>query len=126
MKKAVSLILVLVLCLGLCACSVNLTESQSAACKQADELVAGLADLADNNGTKSKTKEIDGKIVYIATIDYATTIDDSNAKTFQSHVLPALEKTLHPENIYVVLYLSENGSEVYRLIDSQLDPSVLD
>lgn len=126
MKKALSLLLALVLCLGLCACSVKLTESQSVACKEADEMLLGLAELADNNGVKSKIKEIDGKIVYIGTIDYATSIDDSNAKTFQSHVMPLLEKMLHPENIYVVLYLNENGQEIYRLIDSQLDPSILD
>lgn len=126
MKRIISLSLALVLCLSLCACSPKLSESQSAACKQADELLTGLADLADNNGTKSQIKEIDGKIVYIATIDYAISIDDSNAKTFQSHVMPAVEKTLHPENIYVVLYLNENGAEVYRLIDSELDSSILD
>ena len=126
MKKTLSLILVLVLCLSLCACSVKLTDSQTAACEKADELISGLAELADSNGTKSKVEKIDGKIVYIATIDYTVSIDDSNATTFQSYAMPALEEILHPEDIYVVLYLNENGNEVYRLIDSELDPSILD
>jgi len=64
--------------------------------------------------------------VYIATIDYAVSIDDSNATTFQRYTMPALEDILHPEDIYVVLYLNENGNEVYRLFDSELDPSILD
>ena len=127
LKKTISLILsVIILATALTGCSVRLTSEQKAACQEADELLEELAALADNNGMKSKTKKLDGKIVYIATIDFATSITVGNARTFKSHVMPVLENILHPEDIYVVLYLNENGEELYRLIDSQLDPSILD
>lgn len=126
MKKLLALFLIVVLCLSLSACSVTLTDKQTDVCSQADELIDSLAELVGNSVAESEVKKIDGELIYIATIDYQCEVDQSNAITFQDYVLPSLEKTLHAEDIYVVLYLNEFGEEKYRLIDSELNPEILD
>lgn len=122
-KKIAVISVAILLLMAMTGCTVKLTEKQSATCDKIDTLLQGLADSADNNGVERKIKKVDGKIVYIGTIDYATEVSEAVATTFQDSVMPVLEETLHPENIYVVLYLNVNGEECYRLIDSELDPS---
>ncbi len=122
-KKIAVISVAILLLMAMTGCTVKLTDKQSATCDKIDTLLQGLADSADNNGVERKIKKVDGKIVYIGTIDYATDVSEAVATTFQDSVMPVVEETLHPENIYVVLYLNVNGEECYRLIDSELDPS---
>ncbi len=123
MKKITVVSVAILLLMALTACSVRLTESQNAACDSADELLQGFADVADNNGIQRKMKKVDGKIVYIGTIDYAVDVNDAVATTFRDSVMPLFENLLHPEDIYVVIYLNVNGEECYRVVDTQLDSS---
>lgn len=127
MKKVTFLILALVLCLSLCACSVKLTESQQAAVEKEDRYFNLLNKGSNTNVLSSKTelKKIDGKIVYIATVDLYE-ITDLILYTFETMTMPDLQESLNPEDIYVVLYIKENGKEVYRMVDDKLDSSLLD
>ena len=126
MKKILVLFTSVLLLISVTACSVKLTESQKAACDEVEELIQGLADLADNHGTKREIKKVDGNIVYFATIDYATEVEQSVAETINNMGMPMYEEILHKEDIYFVLYLNEDGENKYRMIDSQLDPSSID
>lgn len=127
MKKQIKKISVaavaILLLFAMTGCNVKLTDKQSVACEKADEVLQQMADLADNNGVERKLKKVDGKIVYIGTIDYATDVSEAAAKIFQDSTMPILESVLHPEDVYVVLYLNVNGEECYRLVDSELDSS---
>ena len=125
MKKIFSLLLVIALMFSLCACKVSLSDEQEQCCKSADELFSSMAESL-NMKFESKTEKEDGKILYVVTLDFDGVIDEGNATTFQQHVMPIAEDILSQEDIYVVLYLSENGEEVYRIVDSKLDPSILD
>ncbi len=125
MRKNILLLFVVVLALFLCACSTSLTEVQEKCCIEADELFNSMAEDL-NLSFERKMDKIDGKNLYVATLDFDGELTDSNATTFQQYVMPAAEKILGEEDIYVVLYLNESGDEVYRLIDSKLDPDVLD
>lgn len=127
MKKATLLTLILALCLSLCACSVKLTESQQAAVEKEDRFFNLLNKGSNTNVRSSKTelKKIDGKIVYIVTVDLYE-ITNLALYTFETRTMPDLQESLNPEDIYVVLYIKENGKEVYRMVDDKLDSSLLD
>ncbi len=125
MKKIVSLLLVSVFMLSLCACGVSLTKEQENCCEEADELFSSMAKELDLEFDREIKKE-DGNILYVVTLDFDGTLNDSNGRTFQQYVLPVAESILGEEDIYVVLYLNQNGEEAYRIIDSKLDPDILD
>ncbi|MBE7021263.1 MAG: hypothetical protein E7411_07515 [Ruminococcaceae bacterium] len=125
MKKNILLLFVAILALFLCACSTSLTEAKEKCCVEADKLFNSMADEL-NLSFERKMDKIDGKNLYVATLDFDGKLTDSNATTFQQYVMPVAEKILGEEDIYVVLYLNENGDEVYRLLDSKLDPDVFD
>lgn len=124
MKKAISLILALMMCLSLCACGVSLTAEQKEACKNADGLMERISEIEPGSSYKSKVKSIGGETVYIGTLD----IDGkfNAAAAFQDAVMPALEGSFSKCDMFVVLYIKENGKDAYRIIDSGLDPDILD
>ena len=124
MKKIISLLLVTVLMFLLCACGVSLTKEQEKCCSEADELFTSMAEDL-NLEFERETKKADGKILYVVTLDFDGELNDSNATTFQQYVMPVAEDILGKEDIFVILYLNEKGEEVYRLIDSKLDPDIL-
>lgn len=125
MKKVISLFSLLLLVFSLFACSPQLSEAQKECCNKVDELFVSMAEDLDLK-FDSKMDKKGGKILYVATLDFDGDLTDSNAKTFQQSVMPVAEKILGKEDIYFVLYLNENGQEVYRLIDSRLNPNLLD
>ena len=133
MKKFVALTLglVMIVC-AFTACGAKLTSEQKAVCEEADvffeDLTEGLNDevSTDNVDFSSKTQIKDGNALYIATLDFSYEISEDLGYSFQSYVVPVVEEILAEEDVYCVLYLNVDGEQLYRLIDSKLDPSVLD
>lgn len=124
MKKVFSLLVALAMCLSLCACGASLTEEQKSACEKADGLLELISSDVPGSTYESRIKTIDGKTLYVGTLDVNGTFDAINA--FQNSVMPVLEGTFSECGIDVVLYIKENGKDMYRIIDSGLDPSILD
>ena len=127
MKKILSVLMILVIAATmLTACSVSLTDEQKETCEEMDATLSELAEVVESSKTTSEIKKVDGKLIYFGTIDYGMEISDNIAKTFGDYVMPLFEKELHDVDLYVVLNLNQKGEEVYRLVDSALDPSILD
>lgn len=129
MKKIITLILGMIMCISFSACSdkeedtIKLTEAQNTVCAEVDEFIKECAN-EDAEFSREISKK-DGKLLYIATLD----LEDKwtiEPKLFADVVAPTAEDMLAKENMYVVIYFSEYGEEEYRLIDSRLDPSILD
>lgn len=129
MKKIISLVCAVIFMFSLSACGISLTESQKNCCSEADEHFNSLAEDMDIK-FDSKMDKKDGKILYVATLDFADRLtdglDDDIANAFGQYTMPYAEKIFEGEDIYVVLYLNEKGHEVYRLIDSKLNSDFLD
>ena len=126
MKKTLSLLLALVLCISLCACgSVNLSAEQKAVCEETDGFFAEmLADSVPGSTVTSTVKVVDGKLIYYCTLDIKGTF--SAIESFQALVMPVLESSFSENDMYVVLEIKEFGESEWRLIDSKLDPDILD
>lgn len=129
MKKIISLVCAVIFMLSLSACGVSLTESQKKCCIEADDHFNSIAEDLDIK-FDSKMDKKDGKILYVATLDFADRmidgLTDDTANAFAQYTMPFAEKIFEGESIYVVLYLNEKGHETYRLIDSKLNPDDLD
>ena len=127
MKKKLVLLLSVVLVMSslLCACGTSLTDEQKDMCEKVDDFYSYMATNLDMTYS-SKIKKVDGYILHIGILNYDGDITDENAQTFSDLAVPDAEKTLHKVDIYHVLYLNEYGENEYRIIDSQLDPNILD
>ena len=128
MKKVYCIFVVLAIIISLCGCgNVKLTESQETACNNVTDFFNGLVDYVSADLEFShEIEKVSGNITYIATLNINGNFTEDNLNLFADSVMPRMEEILSKEDMYIVLYMNENGSEEYRIIDSKLDPNLLD
>ena len=128
MKKFCCIFIVLAVIISLCGCvNVKLTETQETACNNVTDFFNDLVDYVSADLEFShEIEKVSGNITYIATLNINGNFTEDNLNLFADSVMPRMEEILSKEDMYIVLYMNENGSEEYRIIDSKLDPKLLD
>lgn len=121
MKKILVLIFAsLMLLTMLTACAPKLTDAQTAACKEADEFLVGLEKELDGVRITSEVKTVNGKPVYIGKIDCANGCTDSEASSYNEYIFPIVDGIVGKEDMQAVLYITENGKDLYRMGDDSV------
>ena len=125
MKKLLTVLLAIMMCFSLVACGANLTDEQNEVCEEVDKMIGDFANEFDLD-FKKEIKVKSDKVIYIATLDVEGGFSDEVATTIANSFMPIIESVLHEQDVYVVMYLNNDGEEEYRIIDSTLPSDIMD
>ena len=128
MKKITIVMLVFVLSIMIIACGKTATAEQKAACESATNTLQELADRGGNKfKVESKVKGIDDKVIYEVKLDFEPDFMEETIELFADSIVPYLKSEyLEEQDVYIVMYINGIGDSPARLVDPDLDSSILD